>query len=139
MIYLDEDDLLTESYQRFIDDSTKDNPDVIEKAELKCIGVIKTMLKGRYNTEILFDETDPLRDEFIAEILTKLTLHKIFGRNAARKVPTDVKENYDWAIKQLTALNAGKLQLNLPAPTDADGNASAKPMFGNNTNTDFYI
>ncbi|AOR29553.1 hypothetical protein FORMB_25360 [Formosa sp. Hel1_33_131] len=139
MIYLTDDDLLTDSFQRFIDESSKDNEDVVANAELKCIGIIKTMLKGRYNTELIFDETDPVRDEFLADILTKLTLHKIFGRNAARKVPTDVKDNYDWAMKQLGLLNAGKLQLELPSPTNTDGTASAAPMFGNNTNPDFYI
>lgn len=140
MIYLTDDDLLTESKQRFIDDSTKDDTSVIDSAELKCIGVIKTYLNGRYDVDAIFNEDEPIRDEVLVDILVKLTLKKIFGRNAARKVPTDVKDDYDEAMKQLQTLNAGKLTLsNLPSPTNANGAPSAAPLFGNNTNTDFYI
>lgn len=140
MIYLKDDDLVTDSYQRFIDESTKDDLGVIDSAELKCIGVIKTYLRGRYDTVIIFDEDDPVRDEVIVDILVKLMLKKIFGRNAARKVPSDVKDDYDEAMKQLKDLNAGRLTLDgLPTPTGVDGAATASPMFGNNTNKDFYI
>jgi len=139
MIYLSDEDLITDSAERFINDSIADFQQAKDKAEAKCIGIAKTMLRQRYDVDVIFDEAAPLRDEFLVEIITKLTLHKIFGRNAARKVPTDVKEDYDWAMKQLQLLNSGKVELNLPIPTNDDGTASAAPMFGNNTNEDFYI
>lgn len=140
MIYLEDDDLLTDSKQRFIDDSTKDDAEAINKAELKCIGVVKTYLSGRYNVDLIFNEIEPIRNEVLVEILVKLTLKKIFGRNAARKVPTDVKDDYDEAMKQLKELNAGTLTIKgLPIPTNDNGAPSASPLFGNLTNTDFYI
>jgi hypothetical protein len=139
MIYLDTADLTTDSYQRFIDESTADDPTVIERSELVAIGITKTMLKGRYDVALIFDETVPLRDEYLVEIIVKLTMYKIIGRNAARKVPQDVKDDHTWAMKELKEINAGKITLELPIKTDADGNPSLKPMFGNNTNPDFYI
>lgn len=139
MIYISDDDLKTESYERFITESTADFEGVKDKAELKALGIIKTLIKGRYDVNLIFDTDEPIRDEFLADIVTKITLYKIISRNAARKVPTDLKEDYDWAMKTLEKINAGKLTLELPVKTDEDGNPSAKPMFGNNTNNDFYI
>ncbi|QQV91571.1 adaptor protein [Winogradskyella phage Peternella_1] len=139
MIYINAEDLKTDSYQRFIDESTSDFEGVIDKCELTAIGITKTLLKGRYDVALIFDETEPIRDEFLAEIIVKLTMYKIIGRNAARKVPTDLKTDFDWAMSQLEKINAGKVSLDLPFPTDEDGNSTLKPMFGNNTNKDFYI
>lgn len=139
MIYLTDNDLKRESFERFITDSTADFNEAKDSCELVAIGIVKTLLKGRYDVDIIFDEADPVRDEFLADIITKITIHKIFGRNAARKVPSDIKENYDAAMKSLKEINGGKVILDLPVNTDEDGNPTAKPMFGNNTNEDFYI
>lgn len=139
MIYIKDNDLKTESFQRFIDDSTADFPDVKNTAELKAIGIVKTLLKGRYNVSLIFNIDEPIRDEYLADIITKITISKIFGRNAGRKLPSDIKEDFDWAMKQLEKINAGRLTLELPVKTDEGGNPTAKPMFGNNTNQDFYI
>lgn len=139
MIYLTDNDLKRESYERFITDSTADFNGAKDSCELVAIGIVKTMLKGRYDVDLIFNEVEPLRDEFLADIITKITVRKIFKRNAPRKVPSDVKEDYDEALKSLKEINGGKLTLELPVNTDEDGNPTAKPMFGNNTNEDFYI
>lgn len=139
MIYLNSDDLKTDSFQRFIDDSTADYSEAIDKAELRTVGIAKTLLKGRYNVELIFDEDEPIRDEYLIDIIVKITLAKIFGRNAARKVPSDVKEDHDWAMKQLKEINGGKIILELPVANGDDGNPKSDAIWGNNTNTNFYI
>ncbi|WP_435135736.1 hypothetical protein [Formosa sp. A9] len=139
MIYITQDDLKTESFERFITDSTSDFPTVIDKAELKSIGIAKTLLQARYDVTVIFDEANPVRDEFLAEIITKLTLGKIFARNAARKLPTDIKEDSDWALKQLEKINAGRLVLSLPIITPDSGAPTSDTIWGNNTNKNYYI
>ncbi|MFY0714116.1 DUF1320 family protein [Seonamhaeicola sp. NFXS20] len=139
MIYITDNDLKTESFERFITESTSDFPTVKDEVELKTIGLVKTFLSGRYNVEAIFRETEPLRDEFLADIVAKITMYKIISRNAARKVPSDFKDDYDWAMQQLEKINAGKISLDLPAPTDEEGNSNINPMWGNNTNKNFYI
>ncbi|MGB1307520.1 MAG: phage protein Gp36 family protein [Oceanihabitans sp.] len=139
MIYITEDDLKTESFERFIDESTKDFPDVKNTAELKAIGLCITLLKGRYDVAVIFDETTPIRDEYLADIVTKLTIYKIFRRNAARKLPTDLKDDYDWAMKQLEKINAGRLTLDLPLAGSTSGAPSGDIIWGNNTNKNHYI
>lgn len=139
MIYITEDDLKTESFERFIAESTSDFPTVKDKAELQSIGIAKTLLKGRYDVGTIFDETTPIRDAFLVEIITKLTTCKIFGRNAARKLPTDIKEDFDWAMKQLEKINAGRLALDLPTTTPTSGAPDGNTLWGNNRNENFYI
>jgi hypothetical protein len=139
MIYITDEDLQTDSFQRFIDDSTADFANAKNASELKVIGIVKTLLKGRYNVDTIFAVPGPIRDEFLVDIITKLVLHKIFGRNAARKVPSDVKDNHDWAMKQLKEINAGKVDLDLPKLIDDSGNAKGKTVWGNNSNKNFYI
>ena len=139
MIYLTDDDLKTDSFQRFITDSTSDFEEAKDKSELKVIGIVKTLLKGRYDVDAIFSEAEPIRDEFLADVMTKIMLHKIFGRNAARKVPTDVKEDFDWAMKQLKEINAGKITLSLPLLTNEDGNIKGDIIYGNNSNENYYI
>lgn len=140
MIYLEADDLTADAYQQYINESTSDMPSVIDMQELRAIGIAKTYMRGRYDVAAIFDETNPIRDELLVDILTKIVLYKIFSRNAVRKLPTDIKEDNDWAMKKLGELNSGKLVLDgLPTPTDEDGDSSISPMFGNTSNSDFYI
>lgn len=139
MIYLNNDDLTADSYQAFIDSSTGDAPAVIDAQEKRAVDLVKTYLSGRYDVDKIF--TAPVvRNELLVDIVAKITLYRIFRRNAARKVSSDIKEDYDWAIKELGKINAGMTKLdNLPKPTDTSGNVISTSMFGNNTNPDFYI
>lgn len=143
MIYLTNADLTDGSYKRFITESSGDTEaghDIINANELKAIGLAKTYMTGRYDTDKIFDPESPVRDELLADIISKITLYKIFSRNAARKVSTDIKEDYDWAMKELQRINSGQTVLaGLPVPVDDDGEPISKSIYGNNSNTDFYI
>lgn len=139
MIYLTNEDLYADTIQRFIDESLRDHPDAKEKAELTAISTAKSYLSRRYNTALIFDEETPIIDPVLVEILVKITLYKILGRNAARKVPTDVKDDFEWAIKQLEKLNAGRLKIELPPALDDQGEIKSTSMHGNNRNQNYYI
>jgi phage gp36-like protein len=139
MIYITIDDLKTDSYERFIDSSTEDFPESKDKAELKAIGMCKTLMRARYDVDTIFDDADPVRDEFLVDIIVRLTLAKLFGRNAARKLPSDIKDDYKEAKADLEKINAGKITLELPSANDAEGNPISDSIWGNNTNKDYYI
>lgn len=139
MIYITNQDLTVDSYQRFIDESTGDITGTVDKAEIRAIGVVTTYLSGRYKTDVIFGEPG-IRNEVLVDIICKIVLKTIFGRNAARKVPSDVKEDYDAAIKQLEKINSGQTVLaNLPQVTDDEGNPVSDTIFGNLSNPNFYI
>jgi len=143
MKYLTDDDLTADSYQRFIQESTGDIADVINKNEERAIALVRTYLSDRYDVATIFAEVlpgvDPLRNELLVDIITKITLYKIFRRNAARKLPEDIKEDFKWAIEQLERINSGRTKLDLPPALDDSGNVLSNSIWGDLTNPDFYI
>lgn len=141
MIYLEKEDLITDAFERFIDESSKDDVTVLDKAEERAIAFVKTMIGSRYNVALIFAEDEPIINEMLVQILTRIVLYRIVKRNAARKVPTDYKEDYDEALKWLNDIATGKTTLDgLPLPVDEDGNATnSNSLWGNNSNPSFYI
>lgn len=140
MIYINDVDLKADSFERFIQESANDEPDAINNNELRSIEIIKTYLSGRYNTEKIFNPDSPIRNELLVDITSKITLYKIFRRNAARKIPADIKEDYTWAITQLEKINTGRITLSdLPIQESSPGKPVSSAIWGNNSNKDFYI
>lgn len=87
MIYIDKDYLISQAQERFIDESSQNDEEIIDQIELTQIAVIKTYLGTRYDVNTIFDEDSPIENEVLKEILAKLVLYKLIRRNAARKVP----------------------------------------------------
>lgn len=138
MIYLTEADLKLEAFERFINESTVGENTVIDDAEKAVIGIVKTFLSN-YDVTDIFDEDEPIRDEFLAKLMSIMVVYEILSRNAARKLNSDMKEEYLWAFKQLEKIQTGRVQLDLPPKLDEAGASNVPTMYGNNTNTDFYI
>ena len=146
MKYLTAENLTVSTYQRLIDECAEKpenqngEPPIFEEIENRVIAFVSAYLSGRYDTAKIFNETNPVINELLVDIMTRIFIYRLIKRNAARKVPTDAKEDYDAAIKQLEAINAGKIKLDdLPKPTDGSGNPTSKPIYGNNSNRDYYI
>lgn len=140
MWYITKEDLITSAKERFIDESTLDEEFILDNIEKKKIGILKSLLKSRYDVDKIFNETEPIRDEVIVSILVRLILAEAFGRNAARKIPTSSKEDATAAMGDLKDLSTGKVVLaGLPGAVDASGKPVSLTMFGNNTNKNFYI
>lgn len=141
MIYLEKEYLNTHIFERLLDESSEDFEDMLDNAELEQIGLIKSMLYARYNVNLIFDESNPIKNEVLKRILSKLVIYDAVRRNAARKVPSDYKEEYEWAMAMLEKLAVGKILLDdLPKPQDNPDNPNnGKTMWGNNSNPNFYI
>jgi len=137
MIYLTIEDLKTDSFERFIDESSKDFTQSIDKAEKRAIGKVKPYLRDNYDVEAIFAPDMPIRDEALVDILVILTLSKLHGRNSARKF--NDKEDVEKAMKELDKIASGKITLELPLPVDDDGNVESTSIWGNLRNDDFYI
>jgi phage gp36-like protein len=135
MTYLTDEDLTAESFQRFITESAENDTALIDTAEKKAIAICKTFIGNRYDADAVFDEDTPVHDEFLASLIATITVYKLITRNAARKVSTDLKEDYQWALKQLEKIQNGSIILELPAKETI----ASDSLSGNNTNTDFYI
>ncbi len=140
MIYIDKDYLISFAQERFIDESSQDDPLILDQIEETQIAVIKSYLATRYNVESIFADGDPVENEVLKEILAKLVLYKLIRRNAARKVPNDYKEQYDEAMKTLKEVSIGIIKLGgVPPAVDETGAIISNSISGNLTNKDFYI
>lgn len=141
MIYLVKDDLISLAVERFIDESSEESDKILNTVELQNIQLIKGYIASRYNVSEIFSVLTPIKHEILTRILTKLVLFDIIRRNAARKVPTDYKEEYDKALELLEKIATGRIKLEgLPVPTDENGNpTNSTSIWGNNSNPNFYI
>lgn len=140
MVYLKKDDLITVTFERLIDESSADFQDTILNVELQNIELIKGYIGSRYNVDEIFSILTPIRNTIIVRILSKLTIFDIVRRNAARKVPTDYKEEYDNAIQLLEKIATGRLKLTgVPQAINEDGNVNSNSIWGNNSNKNFFI
>lgn len=141
MIYLTPEDLKTHTLERLLEESTTDFAEAADKIELQVIAEVKSMLGARYDAEAIFSGT--ARHPYLVKIITKMVTHDIIARNAARKVPQDRKDDYQWAVQQLEKMNTGKLKFaDLPAPVQDPqnpGTPASKMLYGNLKKTDFYI
>lgn len=134
MKYLQQQDYEAYIQNRFFAESQSDNPLAFETIETQVVAEVADRLSGRYNTAKIFDPEKPIRSELLAKIITKIAIYELIRRNAARKVPQDYVNDWEWAQKMLDKLESGTPKLPLPT-TENGGNL----MFGNNTNTDFFI
>jgi phage gp36-like protein len=167
MNYITLADLTADSYQRFITESTSDIGDTLEKTEYKAIAFAATYIAGRYDVDLIFGlpwtaeqipqdvDDDPetiesdlveytpstpvIRDELLADIISKIVLYRIFKRNAPRKLTEDIKKDNEFAIDQLMKINSGRITLSLPLPKDENGVEQGQSIWGNSSNRDYYL
>lgn len=139
MIYLTKDNLIALAYERFIDESTADFQQALDKIELQNIEIIKGYLGSLYDVNLIFDETQPIIHGMIVRILSQLVMYDVIRRNAARKVPEDYKEQYEKAMALLEKIAFGKFEVkDLPKP-EHDDEDDHHQLWGNNSNPNFYI
>ena len=140
MIYIDKDYLISQAQERFIDESSQNDDEIIDQIELTQIAIIKTYLGTRYDVNTIFEEDSPIENEVLKEILAKLVLYKLIRRNAARKVPNDYKEQFDEAMKTLKEIATGIIRLDgVPPAVDTNGSVVSNSISGNLSNPNFYI
>lgn len=101
MEFLTIDDLKTHSQDRFITDSTADFVTATDLNETQVIAQVRSKLNSRYDVDEIFAEAGEDRHPLIVMVCSMLLLNKIFARNAARKVPEDIKQAGKDALKWL--------------------------------------
>jgi phage gp36-like protein len=140
MIYINKDFLTNYMHERLIDESCQNDTSILDDLELTQMAIIKTYIGTRYNTDLIFAPTSPIDNAVLKEILAKMLLYVLVRRNAARKVPTDYKEQYDEAMKTLKDVSTGVIVLSgLPQAVTSTGAVISNSISGNLSNKNFYI
>ena len=139
--FLTTSDLNSQIFNQFLTErSDEDNDAILESIEAQNIELIRSKLKGRYDVDAIFEATGTDRHYLIIMLLIKLTLYQFIRRNAARKVPEDYVKEWEWAMKMLEAIKAGKeVPDGLPLPVDENGDQVGRIIWSNTKNDDYYI
>ena len=134
-------DLQSQIIEQFLTErSAEPQTTILEALELQNIAIIKTKLKGRFDIDAIFEAKNADRHYLIIRILIKLVLYDFIRRNAARKVPADYVKEWEWAMKLLEKIKAGKeVPDGLPLLKDTEGKVVPRVIYGNNRNKNFYI
>lgn len=145
MKYINKDDLIAIIQERLIAESVAipevtslEENEILDDIELKVIDLVISYISGTYNCELIF-AADPIRNGVLVQIIASIVVYRSVKRNAARKVPDDYVELYKEAIKFLERIQSGAMTLvDCPKLTTTEG-GSISPVWGNNTNKDFFI
>lgn len=145
MKYINKEDLIAIIQERLMNDSVSlpvetniEENSIIENIEEKAIDLAVSYISGRYKYLEIFAQT-PIRNGVLVQIIASIVVYRSVRRNAARKVPEDYLQLYTDAVKQLEKIQSGAINLvNCPLLTQEDG-TSISPLWGNNTNDDFFI
>ncbi len=145
MMYINKDDLIDIIQERLMTESvamptptTIDENTILNSIEKKAIDLVVSYISGTYNHELIFAET-PIRNGVLVQIIASIVVYRSVRRNAARKVPEDLIQLYSDAIKDLGRIQSGAMNLiDCPKSIKPDG-TSTSPVYGNNTNDNFFI
>lgn len=114
LVFLDDNDILTDIRDVFYDHITDADQTIIDKAEASAIAKMKSKLAERFDVAAIFTAVGDDRDPLILEYCVAIFLRRLHGRINPRKVPSKVKEQYDEAMKWLEGVMNGKENPELP-------------------------
>ncbi len=142
MRYIEETDLASVIQERFLDDSTANiagDQTILNDIENKAIAYAVSFISTRYNIDLIFSETEPLRSPILQQIIAQIMVYRAVKRNAARKVPEDYVTMFNEATRMLERIQSGAMKLvGMPVLTDESGN-NTPLMWGNTTNSNYFI
>lgn len=133
--FLTNNDLMTQLFETYLDDSVQEDLVALDTIELQQITFIKSKIRSRFNTAVVFSVADYEDKPIIKQVLTSLVNYFVVKRNAPRKIPTDFKDNYNWAIKWLNDVRDGIESPELPLK-EVERKAV---LWGNSKNEDLYL
>ena len=126
MRYIEETDLASVIQERFLDDSTANiagDQTILNDIENKAIAYAVSFISTRYNTDLIFSETEPLRSPILQQIIAQIMVYRAVKRNATRKVPEDYVTMFNEATRTLERIQSGAMKLvGMPVLTDESGN-----------------
>lgn len=92
---------------------TVDNT-VLTSLEEMVIDEVSSYLNGRYDTYLIFSQTDSKRSPLILRIVIDIMLYYLYLRIASDDIPEYIQTTYKNNLKMLTDIASGKLAPKLP-------------------------
>ncbi len=136
MTFLETNDLESQLFKEFIDDSTDNENLVLNTIEEHTIALVKSKLGKRYDVTEIFNKSGTDRNKLIISVLVPIVIYKLIRRNATRKMPEDIVNDYKYSLKWLDQVRDGIETPDLPIKQEEK---QIEVHHGNSKNENWYI
>lgn len=136
MTFLETNDLESQLFKEFIDDSTDNENLVLNTIEEHTIALVKSKLGKRYDVTEIFNKSGTDRNKLIISVLVPIVIYKLIRRNATRKMPEDIVNDYKYSLKWLDQVRDGIETPDLPIKQEGK---HIEVHHGNSKNENWYI
>ncbi len=131
-MWLQKEDFNTAMYEHIIDEIA----DFDDSAINQCIAVgteqVKSYLKNRYDTDVIFSAEGENRNALILEYCKVVAVWELLKLCSAETLYEVWRERYDRVIEWLEGVRDGKNTPDLPKREDSEGNPVLVMKFGSN-------
>jgi len=134
--FLTKEDLETRVFEDYVDDSVQEDIEATQNIEKQAISMVKSKLRKRYDTDIIFTDAPYDGRDLIIWAVSGIVSYRLIRRNAARKVPSDLKDEYKEVMAWLNDVRDGNENPELPMLPVEDQKGV---LWGNSTNQNLYI
>lgn len=134
--FIQQGDLETKVFEDYLDDSEQEDIEATQAIEKQAIALVKSKLRKRYDIAVMFSaDLYPGRD-LIVWAVCGIVSYRLVRRNAARKVPSDFKDDYKEVMDWLNDVRNGDENPELPLLELED---RKEVLWGNSKNEDLYL
>ena len=139
MRYITQADTLAVIQEPMLQSSIEKQAEILEKLENDSIDEVCSYIGGRYDCSKIFGEP-PVSNGMIQRIITCMVVYRAVRRNAARKVPEDYEEMYQWAYDTLSRIRDGEMPLpGLPEITTNPDTGKPLSFWGSNRKEEYFL
>ena len=138
MVYITEQDIISNIQETMLQSSIEKNPDILDTLESQVIDEVKSYIGARYDTLKIFG-SPAIANGMLSRIIVCLVTYRAIRRNAARKVPDDYVEMKDWAYEVLGNIRDGIMPLpDVPQTVDPETGEKLS-LFGSNRKPEYFL
>ncbi|MEZ5195098.1 MAG: DUF1320 domain-containing protein [Bacteroidales bacterium] len=115
---------------------TRQDDAILEIMEDQAVDEMTGYLEARYDTELIFSQTDDNRHNLIKMFCIDITLYHLHSIHNPIKFPQIRKDRYERAVKWLKEVQRGNISPNgLPFKENTDGDQGGATSFIMSSNT----
>ncbi|MCH4824286.1 DUF1320 domain-containing protein [Gramella lutea] len=130
------EDLETRVFEDYLVDSEQEDIEATQNIEKQAISLVKSKLRKRYDTDVIFTNANYAGRDLIIWAVSGIVSYRLIRRNAARKMPSDLKDEYQEVMAWLNSVRDGNENPELPMlPEDEQKGV----LWGNSTNQNQYL
>lgn len=134
--FIQQVDLETKVFEDYLDDSEQEDIEATQAIEKQAIALVKSKLRKRYDIAVIFSADPYPGRDLIIWAVCGIVSYRLVRRNAARKVPSDFKDDYKEVMAWLNDVRNGDENPELPLLELED---RKEVLWGNSKNEDLYL